>query len=43
MEMILKTSASSQGSNKTCADPEGGGKLENHKNIEFLSNTGPDP
>ena len=32
----------------TCADPEGGGQgvrtpLKNHKNIGFLSNTGPDP
>ena len=31
-----------------CADPEGGGwgldpTLKNHKNIGFLSNTGPDP
>ena len=31
-----------------CADPEGGGQgsgppLKNHKNIGFLSNTGPDP
>ena len=34
-----------------CTDPEGGGQriqtssppLKNHKNIEFLSNTGPDP
>ena len=34
----------------SCADPEGGDKgsgpsppLKNHKNIGFLSNTGPDP
>ena len=34
----------------SCADPEGGGggrgsgtPLKNHKNIGFLSNTGPDP
>ena len=29
----------------TCADPEGGQgvPLKNHKNIGFLSNTGPDP
>ena len=33
----------------TCADPEGGGgggqgaRMKNHKNIGFLSNTGPDP
>ena len=32
----------------TCADPEGGGAggpdpTENHKNIGFLSNSGPDP
>ena len=26
-----------------CADPEGGGGLKTHKNIEFLSKTGPDP
>ena len=32
-----------------CADPEGGNRgpdpppLKNHKNIGFLSNTGPDP
>ena len=25
------------------ADPEGGPPLENHKNLGFLSNTGPDP
>ena len=32
--------------NLLCADPEGGrgsDPLENHKNIGFLSNTGPDP
>ena len=29
----------------SCADPEGGGAggPENHKNIGFLNNTGPDP
>ena len=31
----------------SCADPEGGDRgsdpLENHKNIGFISNTGPDP
>ena len=35
----------------SCAGPEGGGTgesrpplpLKNHKNLEFLSNTGPDP
>ena len=27
----------------TCADPERGRGLINHKNIGFLSNTGPDP
>ena len=26
-----------------CADPDGGGGLEKHKAIGFLSNTGPDP
>ena len=31
----------------SCADPKGGRgvqtPMENHKNIEFLSNSGPDP
>ena len=27
----------------SCVDPEGVGALKNHKNIGFLSNTGPDP
>ena len=35
------------GSLTSCADPEGvkgvGTPLKNHKNIGFLSNTGPDP
>ena len=43
-----KISKSPQGIQSKCADPEGGGgpdphPLENHKNIGFLSNTGPDP
>ena len=29
---------------ESCAGPDGvGGRLKNHKNIGFLSNTGPDP
>ena len=47
---LLPPSATNKQYQQSCADPEGGGGqgfrtsiLKNHKDIGFLSNTGPNP